>query len=288
MKYLTIGIISGVLFLAACGTETKLEEPITDVEVLPPTATPEIKKPADNQKEINMSNNFNVEIMQDFEKKYNEKTESYVISMETVIKNIGTENLMEVSYQVDIKDKDGNIIDTVSPKWTGENIPLYPDQTINHHYGFQDKFDGKEPVSTEVKVIGVKTDKEITPIHLPEPGEYWYQAINNEYVNNIKEKHPTKIKVIIDHMGAQDVFEVKDEEEINKLVDAFTKIKIAQETTTWVTDNYNWICFTFEDGTEVNLSLNLYNYDMFAYGHEHLYELENLGDFLALTKEEKW
>ena len=281
MKYLKLGILSGILFFTACGTQTTLENPQIE------NPTPDsVNNSENNNEKITPTENQTVEINPNFEKKYNEKTENYVISLTSEIKNTGQENLMEVSYQVDFKDENGNVIKTVSPKWCGEDVPLYPNSTTRHYYGFQDKFDGKEPITTEVKEIKIKTDKEIPPIHLPQPREYWYKAINNNYVNNIKENHPTKIKVIIDHMGAQDIFETEDAEKINDLVDAFAKIKIAQETQTWVTDNYNWICFTFSDGTEINLSLNLYNYEMFSYGTTHLYELESLNEFLKLTRVE--
>ena len=59
----------------------------------------------------------------------------------------------------------------------------------------------------------------------------------------------------------------------------FCAIKITDEVDEWVTDNYNWISFTWEDGSHTSISLNLCNLEYTIHSTPHTYELENLDAF---------
>ena len=47
----------------------------------------------------------------------------------------------------------------------------------------------------------------------------------------------------------------------------------------FVTDNYNGMIFTFEDGTEIYLGLNLKNLEYQVYNGTRVYELEQFDEF---------
>ncbi len=56
-------------------------------------------------------------------------------------------------------------------------------------------------------------------------------------------------------------------------------MKIGAESGEWVTDNYNWISFTWEDGSHTGISLNLNNLEYSVHSTPHTYTLENLDAF---------
>ena len=216
---------------------------------------------------------------------YNEKTESHIIHLKSEITNQGDEPVMNVRYKVDFLDRTGVVRCTVNPTWNGQDTPLKPGESVTHEYGFQDKFNGNGPVSTYVTITEVLTEAEMPPIHLPLPGEYWYEAINDEHINHIKEDKPARIEFYIDHMGAREEADITDPELIDEIVNAFCNVKIAQESYTFVTDNYNGILFTFKDGTESWISLNLTTYEMSAYRMMHYYDLDQFEPLWQLMNE---
>ena len=106
----------------------------------------------------------------------------------------------------------------------------------------------KEAEKISIEVLEIKDTSEVKPLHVPQKGEYLYEALNNEHINNIKNERPTAIHIVIDHMGAQEIADVTDEETLDALISEFVKIKIANETNEFVTDNYNGVGFEFADG----------------------------------------
>ena len=131
----------------------------------------------------------------------------------------------------------------------------------------------------KTKISKINNIEEFPLVHVPEPGEYLYQSIDNEHMKNIKKDLPTNIHIHIDHMGDADVADVNDIETIEQLVELFTNIKILQETNEFVTDNYNWVRFEFEDGSEYILNLNLHTYEIHLPSGYKGYSLENFNEF---------
>lgn len=70
--------------------------------------------------------------------------------------------------------------------------------------------------------------------------------------------------------GASDDFETSIDELLAGLG--------GDESGEWVTDNYNWISLTWEDGSHTGFSLNLGNLEYSIHSTPHTYELEHLDE----------
>lgn len=126
----------------------------------------------------------------------------------------------------------------------------------------------------------VSVSAEETPsVSLPQKGDYLYQAVNKEYLQNIREEQPVEIILRIDHMGAGEVADITDPDTIQQMVDLFCEIRIGDETQEWVTDNYNGVQFIFADGTKEGISLNLKNLELSVSKEYRMYELVDLDPF---------
>ena len=68
-------------------------------------------------------------------------------------------------------------------------------------------------------------------------------------------------------------------EALDRAVELFCAIQIGEESGEWVTDNYNWIRLTWEDGSYTGISLNLANLEYFVHSTSHTYELNGLDEF---------
>ena len=207
-----------------------------------------------------------------------------VVEVYTTIKNLSKEKISRISYEFQVYDKDNKMMKSYNFYYYGDDKSLDEGQSVKDYHGFQDKFESK-PASYKVKIIEASNTEEFPLVHVPQPGEYLYQVIVNEKMNNIKNELPVNIHVHIDHMGAADVADVNDIETIQRLVDLFTDIKIYEETNKFVTDNYNWVKFTFADGSESGISLNLYTYETRLPSGRHGYTLENFGEFWRLCNQ---
>ena len=229
-------------------------------------------------------NGVTVEIQDVSMKENSKKPGHYVLTFNANIINNSTFPLMKVSYTVSILDKDGNVLRDISFFYQGVDKAVQVGESIKKQSGTQFDLDEK-PYGYSVRVDETMDNVEMPEIHLPQPGENLYQALNSDNLSNIKENKPVKIALYIDHGGPRDIYEVSDAEKIDEIVDLFTKITIGKQTNEYVTDNYNSIGFTFADGQEVYISLNLYNLETRVYNQEHLYELNNLQAFIQKMKE---
>ena len=218
-----------------------------------------------------------------FEQKGSRK-DNYLIDLDITLKNISDKEIMKVVYQLDFYDKEQNLLFTINPAWNGIDTPLYHGESITFDYAFQEYTDSK-PASVTITVTDVLDSVEVPPVHLPQPGEYLYEAINNDHIKNIKNDLPTRIEIVIDHGGDLETAVIEDKETIQKIVDAFTQVKIDAETEEWVTDNYNSIVFTFADSSNAYISLNLKNLEINVYNQVHIYTLENLSSLWSIMNE---
>ena len=128
-----------------------------------------------------------------------------------------------------------------------------------------------------------KTTEEAAPVHIPEEGEYLYQALDSEHLNNLPEEEPIRITVHIDQMGygREAVFE--EESGLAEAIEAFLKIKVGADDAPMVTDNYNWILFEWEDETECLIRLNLDALELYIDGRYYSYYLADDSDFWGLV-----
>lgn len=137
-------------------------------------------------------------------------------------------------------------------------------------------------LAVRLSILSVKTAEELPPVHVPKAGEYLYQALDNEHVQNITGEMPVMFDLWIDRGGARSEGEITDPDTIRSLVDAFIKIRIREETDEFVTDNYNGFSMTFADGEQYSVSLNLYNLEYNIYGTYHIYRLGDFAEFWNL------
>ena len=210
------------------------------------------------------------------------KAGNTVYDLVCTIANDSDRELMYVKFCIHFLDKDGNELFAFTPAWKGEDHPLKKGETATYEVAFQDE---QEAEKISIEVLEIKDTSEVKPLHVPQKGEYLYEALNNEHINNIKNERPTAIHIVIDHMGAQEIADVTDEETLDALISEFVKIKIANETNEFVTDNYNGVGFEFADGSQYYMSLNLNNLETSINGNMHMYELENFGPFWKLCNE---
>ena len=128
-----------------------------------------------------------------------------------------------------------------------------------------------------------KTTEQVSPTHVPQEGEYLYQAMASEHLNILPEEEPIRITVHIDQMGygREAVFEEKSG--LEEAIEAFLKIKVGPDDAPMVTDNYNWIRFEWEDGSDFMIRLNLYALEFYSDGRYHSYYLDDDKDFWELV-----
>ena len=209
------------------------------------------------------------------ETEFNEKSESTVFHLNSVLTNEGMDSLMEIKYQVDFLDSEGNLILSTHPTWDGMDSPLKPGCSTAHPYSFQQKLNGSIIHSAKVSLLSVKNDQEVPPVHIPQPGEFLYMVHQDPHINSIKEELPIEVLTVIDYGGNQIHNTYTDPDEIRAFVDEFVKIKIHDHTGCFVTDNYNGIFFKFADGSSSGVRLILASYETHIHGREYLFTLED-------------
>ena len=198
-----------------------------------------------------------------------------VVQLDNVIKNVSDREISSVTYEIHLLDENGELIKSYRHSYFGENRTLSHGQSINDHFGTQDRLE-KQPSSYKIVITDVKDTTELPLVHLPLPGEYLYEAID---LYRLETEFPVKIYVRIDHGGAEQIAEITDEETIRQMVTLFKQIKIGKESDVFVTDNYNLVIFYFSDETQKGISLNLCNLEIHNQGREHIYELDDFGPF---------
>ena len=141
----------------------------------------------------------------------------------------------------------------------------------------------KKSSDSDTHAESSKATEEAALIHIPEEGEYLYQALDSEHLNNLPEEEPVRITVHIDQMGygREAVFE--EESGLAEAIEAFLKIKVGADDAPMVTDNYNWIWFEWEDETEFLIRLNLDALELYIDGRYYSYYLADDSDFWGLV-----
>ena len=199
------------------------------------------------------------------------------------IENNAAEGVMEVSFNLICLDKKGNELETFHCSYNGQDRAIAPGETLSYDVrGFQKVLDG-EAAAMSVRLTGWKSETELPPIHLPQPGERLREALSDEHFAHMDEAPPIRLTVRIDRGGwlRQAVFE--EPKDLATALAAFDGIRIGEETYSFVTDNYNGILLDWPDGESTYISLNLYSLEIYVYRQEHLYSLEGLGTLLSLA-----
>ena len=192
---------------------------------------------------------------------------------------------MQVRYAIAILDASGEKTHLFDFVYDGEDTAIQPQGMI---YFDHDEFDwGERTDATAAKlyIMDVKTEDELPPAHVPKPGEYLYMALGDEKLANIKEEMPVELTLHVDRGGAASYAVFREGDAMQKAVDLFCAIQIGEETDEWVTDNYNGIWLTWEDGSQTCISLNLYNLECFVHSKIHLYDLNHLDAFWSYCED---
>ncbi len=216
--------------------------------------------------------------------RYNEKTHRVIFHIETELKNQSDAGLMEIGYRIHFLDKNGKKMDAVTTKFNGQDTPLEPGKSIVHYRGGQFESD-VIPSEISYEILSAATEDEMPPIHVPKAGEPVYKALSDPNLLNIADEPPVSVKLWIDHGGARDEGILESPEDIAEFVDAFTKVRIEEETDEWVTDNYNGLSMTFANGETYGISLLLQTLEYNIYGEWHLFRLTDDGAFWKIMRD---
>ena len=202
-----------------------------------------------------------------------------------MIENNSDEGIMQVIYTFALIDENGEEFRSFGIVYDGEDKALPPGASADFFH--DDIRWGKQsiPAAVEIGISSVKTEKELPPAHVPQMGEYLYQALGDEKLANIKEEPPIELSFHVDQGGYGRTAEFTQGEALDKAVELLCAIKIGAESGEWVTDNYNGIGLKWADGTYTGISLNLRNLEYWVHSNIHTYELENLGEFWSYCAE---
>ena len=203
----------------------------------------------------------------------------YEYSFSGTIRNDSDEGVMKVIYTFSIRDKNGEEFRSFGEVYDGGEKALAPHESVPFSldgikWGAQ-----SVPASVEIGISSVYTETELPAVHAPKPGDHLYQVLGDEKLANIKNEPPVELKFHVDQGGYGRTATFTKGPELDMAVELLCNILIAAETEEWVTDNYNWISLTWEDGSSSYISINLRNLELNIHSTPHMYKLENLGEF---------
>jgi|GEM_PF-2065975 len=195
------------------------------------------------------------------------------------IENNSDEGIMQIIYTFALIDENGEEYRSFGIVYDGEDTAL-AQHTKTEFFHDNIKW-GKQsvPAAVAIGISSVKTEAELPAAHVPQAGEYLYQALGDEKLANIKEEPPVELSFHVDQGGYGRTATFTDGEALDRAVELFCDIRIGEESGEWVTDNYNGIRLKWTDGTYTGISLNLRNLEYRVHSNIHTYELDNLGAF---------
>ena len=203
----------------------------------------------------------------------------YEYTLGGTIENNSDEGIMKVIYTFAFFDKDGTEFRSFAEVYDGEDQAIPPHSKMEfYHDGI--KWGAQSvPKAVSIGISSVQTETELPPAKLPQQGEYLYQVLGDENLADIKANPPVELQFHVDRGGYGQTAAFGKGEALDKAVELLCNIKIGARTDEWVTDNYNWIRLTWENGASTYISLNLRNLEYSVHSASHTYELENLGAF---------
>ena len=137
------------------------------------------------------------------------------------------------------------------------------------------------PASISLGIRDVKTETELPPAHVPREGDYLYQTLDDPKLANMKAEPPVELSFHVDQSGYGRTAVFRQGSGLDRAMELFCDIRIGEESGEWVTDNYNWINLTWEDGTNTIVSLNLNKLEYSVHSSLHTWNLEHLDEFWA-------
>ena len=212
---------------------------------------------------------------------YEKKGSLYVIPAVTILNKSG-QDIMEVFFEMEFYDKSGKLLGTRGMFYLEDEPILNGDKARQNNSRYILDFNEK-PAACSIHIKSYKTTKEMPPVHVPQEGEYLYQAMDNDHLRNLSENKPVKITVHIDQMGYGREANFTGENTLNEVVDAFIKMRVGSDDAPMVTDNYNWIRFEWEDGAKYMVRLNLKALEYEIYGRYHSYYLTGDEEFWGIV-----
>ena len=207
------------------------------------------------------------------------KPDRYVYTLGGTIENNSDEGIMKVIYKFSLCDKNGEEFRSFAIVYDGEDTAIPPHGKIvffhdNIKWGAQ-----SVPASVSIGIGSVQTENELPPGRIPKKGECLYEALDDENLANIKKEPPVELSFHIDQGGYGRTAVFHSGETLGKAVNLFCKIRIGEESSEWVSDNYNWIRLTWKDGSETYVSLNLRSLEYNIHSTPHMYHLDDLDEF---------
>ena len=209
----------------------------------------------------------------------NPETGGFTYTFSGTLENNSDEGVMQVIYTFALIDENGEEFRSFGIVYDGEDKALQPNAKAGF---FHDEIKwGKQsiPAAVEIGISNVKTETELPPAHVPETGEYLYQALGDDKLANIKVEPPAELSFHVDQGGYGRTARFKEGEALDKAVELLCAIRIGEESGEWVTDNYNGIGLEWGDGSYTGISLNLSNLEYWVHTTPHTYELEHLDEF---------
>ena len=214
-----------------------------------------------------------------------QKPERFRYTLAGTLENDSDEGIMQIVYTFSLIDENGEEFRSFSEVYDGEDTALPPQGKID--FCHDDITWGKQsvPAAVRIGISSVKTETELPPAHVPKTGDYLYKTLDDEKLANIREEMPVELTFHVDEGGYGQTAVFKAGDALDEAVRRFCAIQIGEETGEWVTDNYNWIGFTWKDGSHSGISLNLYNLEYAIHSSFHMYKLENLDAFWSYCAE---
>lgn len=121
--------------------------------------------------------------------------------------------------------------------------------------------------------------------HASLTGKYLYLALDDEKLAHIKEEPPATLSLHVDQSGYERSATFTRGDALNKAVELLCAIQIGKKSDEWVTDNYNGIRLTWDDGSQTSISLNLHRLEVYAQSAYHTYDLIHLDAFWSYCED---
>ena len=209
----------------------------------------------------------------------------YEYSFSGTIENNSDEGVMKVIYTFSLYDKDGNEFRSFGDTYDGVDEAIPPHGKVEFSlkgvkWGAQ-----SVPASVSIGIGSVQTETELPPAAIPQPGEPLYLVLGDANLADIRENPPVELAFHVDQGGYGRTATFEKGAELDRAVELLCAIKIGAETGEWVTDNYNWIQLTWEDGTSSIISLNLRNLEYYAHSTPHVFALDGLDAFWSYASD---
>lgn len=207
------------------------------------------------------------------------RPDRYEYSFSGTIENNSDEGVMTVTYRFALSDKTGENFRSFAIVYDGEEQAIPPHSSIPFsHEGI--KWGAQSvPASVSISVGSVKTETELPPVKLPETGEPLYLALGDERLADIKAAPPVALAFHIDQGGYGRTAVFGPGPQLDQAVGLLCDIRIAGEVKELVSDNYNSIALTWEDGSVTIIPLNLRNLEFSSHSTSHVYTLQGLDAF---------